>query len=76
MNQYSSPSEVEDLAQPVLDTQARGVDDLQRVGVLDDRQRLDRGRGGRRVAGIVFTVADLVRQTLMTSARPPKAAAG
>ena len=39
-----------------------GVDRLERVGLLEDRQRLDRGRGGDPVAGVRAAVADLVGQ--------------
>ena len=53
---------VEDLAQPVLDAPAGGVDRLQGVGVAEDLERLDRGRGRDPVAGVRAAVADLVGQ--------------
>ena len=53
---------VEDLGQAALDATTGRVDLLERVGLLDDRQGLDRGRGGDPVAGIRPAVADVVRK--------------
>ena len=51
---------VEDLAKAVLDAPTRGVDDLEGVRLLDDRQGLDGGRRGDPVARVGAAVADLV----------------
>ena len=59
---YGRPVGFEDLAQAGLDAPAGGVDRLEGVRVAQDRQRLDRGRGGDPVAGVRAAVADLVGQ--------------
>ena len=59
---YGRPVGLRTSRRPVLDAPAGGVDDLERVGVAEDRQGLDRGRGGDPVAGVRPAVADLVGQ--------------
>ena len=58
------PDRVQDLPQAVLDRPAGRVDRLERVGVPQDLQRLDSGRGGDPVPGVRPAVAHLVGEQL------------
>ena len=59
---YGRPVGLRTSRRPAWIAPAGGVDRLERVGVAEDRQRLDRGRGGDPVAGVRAAVADLVGQ--------------